>query len=67
MVEIILSEVKMPPLNERPYRLVPLDCNGNKWSVVSNGAVTHKGGFENMTLIAHNLNKKYFQEHPWKG
>jgi len=60
MIKIITQEVKMPPIMERKYQRKSLDLNGKKWEVLEDGVQIYKGKFEDMSLICHNLNKKYY-------
>lgn len=64
MVEIITEEVKMPPYDRRRYQKIAKDANGKKWDVedTDNGVIVYTGGFENASLICHNLNKKYYRK-----
>lgn len=63
MIKIITEEVVMPDLDERRFQKNPKDCNGKKWNVddTKQKKTIYTGGFENASLICHNLNKKYYQ------
>ena len=61
MVEIILADVKMPPLNERRYSKKVIQLG--KWGVFDKEKfpqIIYEGNYENACLICHNLNKKHY-------
>jgi len=59
MIEIITEKVEMPPLYERRFKK---ECKNDKWSVVDTelNKTVYKGGFENVCIAWHNLNKKHY-------
>lgn len=64
LIEIITHHVEMPDMEQRRYQKNPLDCNGNKWEVVDTETgkrVAKRTGYENASLICHNLNKKFYE------
>ncbi len=63
MIEIITEPVEMLPLNERRYQT---EVKNNKWWVVDtqDGSIRYKGKYENVVIACHNLNKKFYKEHP---
>lgn len=62
MVEIITQEVKMPPLRERKYQYKSLDLNGKNWEVLEDDIQIKKGKYQDMAIICHNLNKKFYKD-----
>ena len=61
-IEIITPQVDMPPLNERRYKY---EAKNNKWWVIdtdNENKIIYKGGYENVMIACHNLNKKHYQQ-----
>ncbi len=61
MIEIIIEKVEMPDFNKRKFQK---GCNNDKWSVVDTetDTVIYKGKYEDVCLISHNLNKKFYRD-----
>ena len=61
MIQIIVEDIVMPSLYERRYKK---QCINNKWSVLDTetNTVRYKGRFEDVCLVWHNLNKKYYRD-----
>lgn len=69
MIEIILEDVKMPPINERKYKHLPCSGNLKKWIVIdstvpqySPNYIRYKGRWEETSMACYSLNKKYYRE-----
>lgn len=62
MIEIITQEIKMPPLKERKYQYKPLDLNGKNWEILKDDIPIKKGKYQDIVIICHNLNKKFYRD-----
>lgn len=65
MIEIIIEEVEMPELYNRRFQKECKNYGSKKeeWSVIDTetNTVRYKGGFENVCLAVHNLNKAHYR------
>lgn len=62
MIEIIIEHVEMPSINERRFQKT---CVNNKWKVIDShneNKLRYEGNYENVMLVCHNLNKKYYRD-----
>lgn len=61
MIEIITEHVEMPEVYDRKYQKT---CKNNRWGVIDTetGNKVYSGSFENVCLVWHNLNKKYYRD-----
>jgi hypothetical protein len=59
MIEIIKTDVSMPPYPERRYQKW---MRREKWIVVDtiDGSVRYRGTYEGVVLACHNLNKAHY-------
>lgn len=61
MIEIIIEKVEMPDFNKRKFQK---KCENNQWSVIDTetNTIRYKGKYEDVCLVSHNLNKKYYRD-----
>lgn len=63
MIEIITEQVQMPSLSlDRRFKKI---FDNNKWEVIDtheDNKTRYKGKFEDVALVCHNLNKKFYRD-----
>jgi len=61
MIEIITEKVEMPDLRKRKFQK---EYKNNEWVVVDaeQDTIIYGGKFEDVCLVCHNFNKKYYRD-----
>lgn len=66
MIEIITEKVEIPDLDKLRFKkeCKNFGSRSEKWFVIDTETKTvrYKGNFDNVSLVCHNLNKKYYRD-----